>query len=223
MKLKSFVFYILITAFFSVSGQEKKKSYPKAIEQNIKQYNAYSNLAYENGDFEKGKFLFDTLVNNQLVGTKFQDYNLKKIYGGKLKLSSIKKPIVIQTYSAWCVLNRGEAIALNKISKKYAKKIQIIVLFWDKKKDAKAIANQFNSYIEVCYANESYGRDEPVLANMKYAIGFLSTYYLDKNLNVININKGALKPLPPKTSIKECVKYNFDNNEKYILEMLTKI
>jgi len=105
MDKKVIIYHLLIITFFSVSGQETKKSFPKAVEENIKFYNVYSNVAYEKGDLEKGNYLFDTLVNNQLAGTKFQDYTLKKIYGGKLKLSLIKKPIVIQTYAAWCILN----------------------------------------------------------------------------------------------------------------------
>jgi hypothetical protein len=222
MNKKVHIIFFIILIFATADGQDKKKSFPKAVEENIKLYNVYSNVAYERGDLEKGNYLFDTLVSNQLVGTKFQDYTLKKIYGGKLKLSTIKKPIVIKTYAAWCVLDKGEVQAMNKLAKKYQKKVQLVVLFWDKKRDAKEIASKFNSYIEPCYANESYGRDEPILATMKYAIGFLTSYYLDENLNVIDIRKGLSGQSPPKKPMKECVQFHYDNNEKNFIDLISK-
>jgi len=57
---------------------------------------------------------------------------------------------------------------------------------------------------------------------MKYAIGYLTSYYLDQHLNVIDIKKGIASQLPLKTSMKDCVKYNFDTNEKRFLDLLSK-
>ncbi|AWA31271.1 hypothetical protein HYN48_14860 [Flavobacterium magnum] len=221
--MKNILFFmIVIVLSCAVHAQPQEKTFSVAVKQNIKKYNTLSNKAYENGDIEQGQFLFDTLVSNQLAGTKFEDYTLKRFSGGKLKLSSIKKPIMIQTYSSWCVMNKGEIPALNKLARKYHKDLQIVVVFWDRKQAAKSLASQFNGYIEVCYANENYKKDEAMVATLKYAIGFLTSYYIDGNLKVISIKKGALVQTPKKTPLKEAIKQQFDVYNEALSSLLVK-
>ena len=218
--------YLLISLALMFSGftfsQEEVKAFPLAVKENIKKYNVASNKAYEIGDLEKGQFFFDTLVSNHLVGTKFQDYTFKKVFGGKLKLSAIKKPILIQTYSSWCVINKGEVQAMNKLAKIYNRDLQIVVLFWDRKKDAKNVSNQFSGNIEVCYASEHYNKDGEAVATLKYAIGYITSYYLDRDLKVVSIKKGAPSQLPRKTPMKDCIKFNFDVYNENLSNLLLK-
>lgn len=213
---------ISLNYFVPAFSQEEVKKFPDAVKENIKKYNAASSKAYEIGDLEKGQFFFDTLVSKHLVGTKFENYTFKRVFGGKLKLSDIKKPILIQTYSSWCVLNKGEVQALNKLSKKYNKEVQIIVIFWDRKRDAREVANQFSGNIEVCYANEFYNKDGELVATLKYAIGFLTTYYLDLDLKVVAMKKGAPNQLPRKMPIKDCIKIYFDSYDEDLSNLLTQ-
>jgi len=215
-----FISFFVFT--FSCYSQEQAKLFSAAVKANIKKYNLASSRAYEKGDLEKGQFLFDTLVSNQLVGTKFQDYSLKKFSGGRLKLSSIKKPILIQTYASWCVLNKGEIPALNKLARKYSKDLKIVVVFWDRRQAMKNIATQFSSSIEVCYANENYSKDEELVATLKYAIGFLTSYYLDEHLKVVAMKKGAPPQPPKRTPIKEAIKLNFDVYNEGLTNLLLK-
>lgn len=215
------LFSILIYSVFTFS-QENVKNFSDAVNKNIKKYNAVSNKAYEIGDVDKAEFFFDTLVSNHLVGTKFYDYTFKKVFGGKLKLSGIKKPMLIQTYSSWCVMNKGEVQALNKLAKIYKRDLQIVVLFWDRKKDAKNVSNQFSGNIEICYANEHYNKDGEAVATLKYAIGFLSSYYLDENLTVVDITKGTKNELPRKTPMKDCIKFNFDSYNENLSNLILK-
>jgi thiol-disulfide isomerase/thioredoxin len=221
MKQLAILTLLLINSVLTFS-QEDVKKFPDAVKENIKKYNAVSNKAYEVGDLEKGQFFFDTLVSNHLVGTKFEDYTFKRVFGGKLKLSSIKKPILIQTYSSWCVMNKGEVQALNKLSKKYNKNLQIVVLFWDRKRDAKEVSNQFSGNIEVCYASEHYNKDGEAVATLKYAIGFLSSYYLDSDLKVVAIKKGTSSQLPQKTPMKDCIQFNFDIYNESLSNLILK-
>ncbi|OYQ39558.1 TlpA family protein disulfide reductase [Flavobacterium aurantiibacter] len=206
-KILPLVLFLLGNLSFSQTDQ---KAYSDAIRKNIKRYSAISDRAYLVGKTAEAEYLFDTLVNNHLVGTRFTDFQLKRLYGGKLKLSSIKKPILIQTYASWCIINKGEIPALNKLARQHAKDLQIIVVFWDRKQAAKAVAAQFNGYIEVCYANESYSKDTEVVATMKNAIGYLSSYFLNDNLEVLSIRKGAPLQIPKKTPIKEAIRLNFE-------------
>ena len=221
MKKSLLLMFFLIKSVFTFS-QEEVKAFPLAVKENIKKYNVASNKAYEIGDLEKGQFFFDTLVSNHLVGTKFQDYTFKKVFGGKLKLSAIKKPILIQTYSSWCVINKGEVQAMNKLAKIYNRDLQIVVLFWDRKKDAKNVSNQFSGNIEVCYASEHYNKDGEAVATLKYAIGYITSYYLDRDLKVVSIKKGAPSQLPRKTPMKDCIKFNFDVYNENLSNLLLK-
>ncbi|WP_298144080.1 redoxin domain-containing protein [Flavobacterium sp.] len=218
-KILPLVLFLLGSLSFSQTDQ---KAYSDAIRKNIKRYSAISDRAYLVGKTAEAEYLFDTLVNNHLVGTRFNDYQFKRLYGGKLKLSSIKKPILIQTYASWCIINKGEIPALNKLARQHAKDLQIIVVFWDRKQAAKAVAAQFNGYIEVCYANESYSKDTEVVATMKNAIGYLSSYFLNDNLEVLSIRKGAPLQIPKKTPIKEAIRLNFEFYNAQIADILVK-
>lgn len=221
MQKKLLISLSLLYSVFTFS-QEEVKAFPLAVKENIKKYNVVSNKAYEIGDLEKGQFFFDTLVSNHLVGTKFQDYTFKRVFGGKLKLSAIKKPILIQTYSSWCLMNKGEVQAINKLAKIYNKDLQIVVLFWDRKKDAKNVSNQFSGNIEVCYASEHYNKDGEAVATLKYAIGYITSYYLDRDLKVVSIKKGAPSQLPRKTPMKDCIKSNFNIYNENLSNLLLK-
>ncbi len=127
--------------------QESPKSFTEAVRTNFLKYKFQSSEAYRVGDFERGQFLFDSLVQNQLIGSKFNDYSLKRVSNRKLKMSKVKKPIFLITYAAWCIPGKGEIPALNKLAKEN-KDIEFIVIVWGKKQDVKKFAKKFSSQIE---------------------------------------------------------------------------
>jgi thiol-disulfide isomerase/thioredoxin len=198
-------FYTLVISFVFIASancQIDKNSFSYVIKNNIKKYNLESNTAFENKDSEKGQILFDSLVSNHLIGTNFEDYTLKSFEKKKLKLSSFKKPLFILTYASWCIPSKGEIPALNKLAQKYAKDVQFVILFWDKKHSVKKIARKFNHNISVCYANESYKNDANIIANLKHTLGFPTSYFLDQNLKVVNIKRGGAQPDKKSTYVK---------------------
>lgn len=198
-------FYTLIISFVFIAlanCQIDKNSFSYVIKNNIKKYNLESNTAFENKDTEKAQILFDSLVSNHLIGTNFEDYTLKSFEKKKLKLSSFKKPLFILTYASWCIPSKGEIPALNKLAQKYAKDVQFVILFWDKKHSVKKIARKFNHNISVCYANESYKNDANIVANLKHTLGFPTSYFLDQNLKVVNIKRGGAQPDKKSTYVK---------------------
>ena len=200
--------FIYIFANYGCYGQEKILTFSEAIKNNIKKYNIQSDKEFEKGDIEKGHALFDSLVQNHLVGSRFDDYSFKSVNSRKVKLSKIKKPVFIITYASWCVINKGEIPALNKLARKYSDDIQFIVVFWDVKSDAKKSARQFNNQIKVCYANESYKNDQSVIATLKHSLGFPTSYFLNADLEVVDIKRGGV-PIPPRTSFKKAFDMNF--------------
>ncbi len=205
----------LLTIFLaSVSqSQEHAVNFSDAIKPHLNKYNIQSDLEFERGNIEKGNALFDSLVQNFLIGSKFNNYALKNIKGGKVKLAKIKKPIFIITYASWCVPNKGEIPALNKLAKKHSKDVQVIALFWDKKQDAGAIANKFSGKIKVCYANEAYRNDYQIVSTLKHTLGFPTSYYLNSDLNVVDIKRGGAAPAMNSTYISALnLNYNIFND-----------
>lgn len=198
-------FYLLFTLFafcFFGYGQESGLSFAGAIKLHLKKYNAQSDLAFENKDWQKGQVLFDSLVSNYLIGTTFEDYTLKSFEKRKIKLSSFKKPVFILTYASWCIPSKGEIPALNKLAQKYSKDVKFVILFWDKKHNVKKISRKFNHNITICYAHETYKNDANVVANLKHTLGFPTSYFLDQDLKVVNIKRGGAQPDNKSTYVK---------------------
>lgn len=212
---------LCIFTFQTSQGQENMTSFSDAIKNNIKKYNTQTDKEFERGAIEKGYALFDSLVQNHLVGSRFDDYSFKCVNSRKVKLSKIKKPVFIITYASWCVMNRGEIPALNKLARKYEDDIQFIVVFWDVKSDVKKIARQFNNHIKVCYANESYKNDEAIVATLKHSLGFPTSYFLNSDLEVVDIKRGAIS-IPSRTAFKKALEMNYSIFNSRLVTFLNK-
>jgi thiol-disulfide isomerase/thioredoxin len=217
------ILLFLISVSYSLSAQSQQEAvyFSDAIKGHLKKYNTQSDIEFEKGDLVKGQALFDSLVQNYLVGSRFNDFSFKSINSRKVRLSKIKKPVFIITYASWCVMNKGEIPALNKLSRKYAKDIEFIVLFWDKKSEAKKIGRKFNSTINVCYANESYRNDDKIVATLKHTLGFPTSYFLNENLEVVDIKRGGAQTNPAMHS-KLAMQMNYDLFNERIVTWLIK-
>lgn len=203
----------------STYSQDTIVYFSDAIKENIVPYKRASNKAYESNNIKEGKNLFDSLVKTKLIGTKFNDFNLKVYKEKNVKINRIDKPIFIITYSSWCVIPKGEIPALNILAKEHRDDIQFIVVFWDKKNDIKNIANKFNDHIKVCYANEYYARDSHIIATIKHTLGFPTSIFIDENKYVINI-KHFDNTIKLKTPIKEAIINSYNYFSKDINENL---
>lgn len=215
---------ILLTLLFlfnlySTYSQDTIMYFTDAIKENIAPYKRASNKAYENKDVTEGKNLFDSLVKTKLVGTKFDDFNIKVYKEKNIKLNRINKPIFIITYASWCVIPKGEIPALNILAKEHRDDLQFIVIFWDKKNDIKKIASKFNDNIKVCYANEYYAKDSHIVATIKHTLGFPTSIFVDENKRVVNI-KHFDNTIKLKTPIKEAIISSYNYFSKDINENL---
>lgn len=192
------LYTLLLSLFFSFGhAQDQKDSaefFPDALRAHLGRYNEKANQAYEENNIEQAQILFDSLINNHIKGTKFEDYTLKTIERKKLKLSSFQKPVFLLTYASWCVPSKGEFQALSKLAQKYSKEVKFVILFWDKKKNIKEIAKKFNHNISVCYAYDSNKGDAPIIAHLKHSFGLPTSYFLDQDLKVVSIKRGGAHP-----------------------------
>jgi thiol-disulfide isomerase/thioredoxin len=215
-----------LTALFTLSilfsySQDTISYFSDAVKKNIKSYTKASNKAYEANNIKEGKNLFDSLVKNKLIGTKFDDFNLKVYKEKNVKINRINKPIFIITYSSWCVITKGEIPALNILAKEHRNDMQIIVIFWDKKSDIKNIAYKFSDDIKVCYANENYAKDAHLIATIKHTLGFPTSIFIDENKNVVNV-KHFENTIKLKTPIKQAIITSYNYFSKYINENLVR-
>ncbi|WP_281322538.1 TlpA family protein disulfide reductase [Flavobacterium aestivum] len=218
--MHKFLFTVLFTlsTFFSYS-QNTISYFSDAVKKNIKPYTKASNKAYEANNVKEGKDLFDSLVKNKLIGTKFDDFNLKVYKEKNVKINRINKPIFIITYSSWCVIAKGEIPALNILAKEHRNDMQIIVIFWDKKSDIKNIAHKFSDDIKVCYANENYAKDAHIIATIKHTLGFPTSIFIDENKNVVSV-KHFENTIKLKTPIKQAIITSYNYFSKDINENL---
>ncbi|ESU26986.1 hypothetical protein FLJC2902T_23270 [Flavobacterium limnosediminis JC2902] len=207
-------FYLKIIAFYllsyTVTAQDNAHillSYN--IHKNIKPYIKEANAAFERGDTDLGKKMFDSLIHNYLIGTKFDNFSIQRINKKRLFLNSFKKPVYLLTYTSWCLTANGEIQALNKLAKKYRKDIQIVVVFWNRKEEIKKIASQFNSPIEVCYAHETYNKDDLLVSTLKHTLGIPTTFLIDEGMNLLDIRRGGIN-LGSKISYEESFTQNYD-------------
>ena len=215
------LFTISFFGLQTLTAQDSIVYFSDAIKSNIRKYNMQSDREFEKGNIVEGRALFDSLVQNILVGSKFDDYSFKSVNSKKVKLSQLKKPVFIITYASWCVINKGEIPALNKIAKDYKDDIQLIVVFWDTKNNMKKIARQFNNNIKVCYANESYKNDAKAVSTLKHTLGFPTSYFLNSELDVIDIKRGGV-PIPRKTAFKKALEINYNIFNERVVGFLSK-
>lgn len=215
------LFFLIVFTSQSAISQEKTILFSDAIKSNIKKYNKESDKVYQNGDIEKGQALFDSLVQNHLVGSKFDDYTFKSVNSKKVKLSKIGKPTFIITYSSWCVINKGEIAALNKLARNYNDSIQFIVVFWDTKQNMKKIGRQFNGKIKVCYANESYKNDATAVSTLKHTLGFPTSYFLNSDMEVVDIKRGGIA-IPPRTPSRKAMEMNYALFDERLTDFMQK-
>lgn len=188
MRIKLHILFFFFCSF-SNYAQDSIVYFSDAVKRNIKPYRLATFAANDKKNFEEGKRLFDSLVQYKLNGTRFDDFTIKGYKSKKVILNKIKKTILLVTYASWCVRNKGDAPALNELANKYANDLQIVIVFWDKRKNLKKIVNQFNSKIKVCYANEAYRNDVKIVSSLKHTLGLPAAFMIDENKKVINIDR----------------------------------
>ncbi|HEX8577639.1 MAG TPA: redoxin domain-containing protein [Flavobacterium sp.] len=150
------------------------------------------------------------------MGTTFDDFTVKGYRTKKVNLYHQKKPLLVVTYATWCLINKGETPALNKIAKDYKDKIDIIVLFWNKKNDIKKIAAEFTKDVRVCYANENYNDDFRIIATIKHTLGLPICFLIDENKQLVYMRRIASKKINLRTDPNATITNHYMNFKKDI-------
>lgn len=208
-----FLLFVFLSVTFSLSSQElTEKVFSKVISKNIRTYNKNVKKAYQNKDYERAQFLFDSLVKHTINGSFLDDFTVKKINGRKVTFSKYKKPVFLMTYASWCTPGSGEIPALNKIVDQYKDEIDFVVLFWDTRKAVKKVAREYNRNVHVLYVDELDNKNFHIIRTLKHSLGFPTSFFLDENKKILDVRRGVLHHYNEEYSISFSLNYESFNN-----------
>jgi len=89
--MKKISFYILVLALQASTiciAQDNIPRFSEVLAQNLTKFKKESRTAYQEKDFERGRFLFDSLVEHCLVKTKFDNFRVKKLNGKIISINN---------------------------------------------------------------------------------------------------------------------------------------
>lgn len=214
-KLFTLLFFGTILLAYS---QQQKVYFDDAISEHLKSYNKQCDIALKNDNVEFVDILFDSLNNTYLKGTVISKLRLKKLSGGYLETDNINTPILLITKKTCLVMHREEIKAINEMANQYKGKLELIVLYWDRKNDVKKATKGFNNNVQIVYVNERDNQLDRSLNSLKNSFGVPASFYITKNKELCNINrKFYLKNLKRSTK-----KEFYDNTYEDITQLLLK-
>lgn len=185
------IFFLSAISMQSQIDMENGVLFSDAIETNIKKYTRNSQDAYASRDFERAQFLFDSLVENVVIGSYLDNFKVRRLSGKKIDFSQFEKPIFLITYSSWCMPGVGEIPALNAIAKEHYKEVDFVVLFWDSKQNTRKSTRGYSNKIKIVYVDERENNDNYIVEKMKHSLGLPTSFLMDENKKIVAVRRGA--------------------------------
>ena len=218
MSRKLLLLFLLVS--FSVFSQEAEDEnlFSQAIGNNIKKYKFQSNQAYIDQNYDRAQFLFDSLINNVINGSRLDDFAVRKTSGKKVNFYDFEKPVFLITYASWCTPGIGEIPALNKIAEENKDEIDFVVLFWDSKKKARKKAREYSSDIAILYVDETENTHDHIIETMKHSLGFPTSFFVDSNKTIIDVRRGVLHPYNESYDVSFDMNYDSYHNGVSLLK-----
>ena len=174
-----------------LEGNHNFTFFSDAIEENIHLYKINSQVANEKQDIERSNFLYDSLVNNCLKGTHFDNFLVTKANGNLTYFDSFEKPIYLKTISTWCEPNDSEAAAFNDVADEFNDLIDFVVLYWDPKYKIDQVSEKYNKNVTVIYVDETDNYSSGIVTSLKHSLGLPTILLMDQERIVIDIKRGA--------------------------------
>ena len=189
VNMQKLLLLLILLPFFAWSQDAKQQEvlFSEAIGKHLKTYKKKARKAYRHKDYERAQILFDSLVNHQLRGTYLDNFKVSCVRTGKTCFNDFKKPMYLMTYASWCVASKGEVQSLNALAKKYKKEIDFVVLFWDKRKQARRVSRKYNRFVHVLYVDELSNREAHLVKTMKHSLGLPTTFYISQEKEILGI------------------------------------
>lgn len=212
---------LLIFTFFCVASnyaQEDQVLFSEAISTHLPKYKERADKAYRLHNVERAEFLFDSLVNHCLKGSRLDDFKVKNLKKDPVRLDEFKKPVYLMTNASWVVSNKGEIPALNRLAAKYHEQVDFVVLFWDERETVRELSKKYNRYIKILYVDELQNNSSYVVRTMKHSLGLPTTFLLDKDKKILDIRRKVSHAYG--IDFEKSFNLNFDSFSKAISVLL---
>ena len=213
---------LLFNIIFVVNcySQEDRISFSEAISLHLPKYKAQADKAYRQDKVLRAEFLFDSLIDFALKGSRLDNFKVKDLKGRPVELDEFRKPVYLITSSSWIVPTDGEIPALNRLAGTYHDKVDFVLLFWDNQDTAKQLSKSYNKNIRILYVDELKNNHCHVVKTMKHSLGFPTSFLLDKEKLVIDIRRKISHPYG--IEFEKSFDLNFDSFSKGISLLLIK-
>lgn len=133
------------------------------------------------------------------VGYYAPDFTLTDASGHALRLSSIKKPVLLSFWTSWCGPCRIETPQLIRLYKTYQGKFEIVavnVTLNDKKQNARTFADFFGVPYPVVFDEKGN------VTELYHVQGYPTNVFIDGNGKITRIETGVLPPQELETAIR---------------------
>lgn len=190
-------FLLVILTIFSTGfsySQQELTNFSEALALHLPKYKQHADKAYRTNNLERAEFLFDSLVNYSLKGSRLDNFQVRDLKKNVVSLDEFKRPVYLTTYASWIVPTEGEIPALNKLAEKYSGEVDFILLFWDTRETAKELAKKYHPSITVLYVDELKNRSPYVIKMMKHSLGFPTSFLLNKEKRIMDIRRKVSHP-----------------------------
>jgi len=181
--------------------EDNFRFFSDVVNQNIRLYKVNSQVANEKEDIERANFLYDSLVNNCLKGTHFDNFIVNKSNGDLIYFDYFEKPIYLKTTSTWCEPNASEAAAFNDIADEFSDLIDFVVLYWEPKYKINKVEDKYNRNVTVIYVDETENYSSDIVSSLKHSLGLPTILLLDQERKVIDVKRGANPKYVPEPSV----------------------
>ncbi|MHA6280768.1 TlpA family protein disulfide reductase [Salinimicrobium sp. CAU 1759] len=191
---KFFLLFLTCSCLLTGYGQQEQISFSQALSLHLPKYKKHADQAYRTRDVERATFLFDSLVNNCLKGSRLDNFKVKDLRKKSVLLDEFEKPVYLTTYASWIAPTAGEIPALNKLAEKYYEQVDFVMLFWDDRETAKELAKKYSNHITILYVDEMQNNSPHVIKMMKHSLGFPTSFLLDKDKKILDIRRKVSHP-----------------------------
>ena len=144
-----------------------------------------------------------------VIGSYLDNFTVRKLSRRQIDLYRFKKPIFLITYSSWCVPAEGEIPALNAIAKNYHKDIDLVVLFWDTRVNAKKATKKYSRKVNIIYVDETENTNNYIVERMKHSLGLPTSFLIDKDKRIKAVQRGATQFYNPNNESSAELIYNY--------------
>ena len=189
MVTKKLLTLLLIFYIPLLFAQEDKVYFDDALALHLRIFNNKSDLAIKNHMPNDVDTIFYTLVNNHLKNTYVPDLKLRKVSGGYIQTDKINKPFLLITQNSAIIQTTEELETINAIADIYRGKVEIILIYWDKKNIAKKRTRDYNKNVHVVYADERYNSSNKALSVFKHSFGVPTCFYINQDKQIFDIDR----------------------------------